>query len=472
MPYSLNDALEKAALEKIKYQENLIGKTFAYAYIDRKNSTIDVKEVSFYKGNYLHLTGLDYFDVLYKKRVFNQNLPSKADEFFDRLGTDDTLINDISFIKGKDQAETNLNYTHTQDKLDNLPQISYIAKKAEFIGNYKDKTKFDLLINRKKESLALRKRGNVYIPVSSRYGNVQNFVEKKEINPVLAIFVKERTGNKYEIEYLNKDVKLNNNIRFASDILHKFNYNSFVPITSKLNNAQLEKLTNIYTFSLKQQVSKQLEHIGGLRERAFASEPDMNEYINATKIFRQNIDNKEMLSMAIAILKKDFEECPSADNKDLINDEINKLSELFPTSDGLVHIVKFENELPKGQAQDNALAVPLPKVSAPQPPNIFDKLRNIAQDIIKDFKKLLSEEPTKKNKTVSKTPQNKTKSSKAAQKKEPIKKPVERIQTEKVQEPEQKKARFCKADLKSEKYAPRSQKKDRSVSRKRNDLEH
>lgn len=35
-----------------------------------------------------------------------------------------------------------------------------------------------------------------------------------------------------------------------------------------------------------------------------------------------------------------------------------------------------------------------------------------------------------------------------------------------------KKSRFCKADLKSEKYAPRSQKKDRSVNRNRNDLEH
>jgi len=57
LDYTLNEALTRAASEKKKYQENLMNKTFAYAYIDKDN-LIKIYEVSFFKRNFLHLTGL------------------------------------------------------------------------------------------------------------------------------------------------------------------------------------------------------------------------------------------------------------------------------------------------------------------------------------------------------------------------------------------------------------------------------
>ncbi len=331
MDYTLNEALTRAASEKKKYQENLMNKTFAYAYIDKDN-LIKIYEVSFFKRNFLHLTGLDYCDAQYKKRVLNITVSSKAEEFFDRLGTDDSLINDVSFIKGKDQKDTNLNYSHTRDKLDNLSQIVYIAKKAEYIGKYKDINTFDLLINRKMESLALRKRDNIYVPVSSRYGNVQKFVDKKEIKPILAIFSKERTSDIYNVDYLNKELKLNNNIRFDRDIIFKFDINSFNNIQNKFNISQLEKLTGIYTYSLKHSLSLIIGRISQLRSKAYLSESDMNEYINTTKSFRQNIKSNETYGIAKDLLKNELEKCSSEEINDLIIEEIEKLDSKFSQS--------------------------------------------------------------------------------------------------------------------------------------------
>lgn len=324
MDYTLNEALRKAASEKKKYQDNLMNKTFAYAYIDQ-NNLIKIYEVSFFKKNFLHLTGLDYLNAQYKKRVLNITVSSKAEEFFDRLGTDDLLINDVSFIQGRDQNDTNLNYSHTRDKLDNLSQIVYIAKKAEYIGKYKDTNIFDLIINRKMESLALRKRDNIYVPVSSRYGNVQKFVNKKEIKPILAIFSKERTSDIYHMDYLNKEIKLNNNIRFDRDIIFKFDVDSFNNIQSKFNISQLEKLTSIYTYSLKNSLLLIIEKIKQLRSEAYLSEHDMNEYINATKSFRQNIKSNEAYRIAKDLLKNELGKCSSEETNDLIKEVIEKL---------------------------------------------------------------------------------------------------------------------------------------------------
>lgn len=455
MPYTLIEALQKAAFEKNKYQENLMDKTFAYAYIDKGN-IIKFNEVSFLKGNYLHLTGLDYFDTQYKKRVLNQIVSSKADEFFDRLGNDDSLINDVSFTKGRNQAETNLNYLHTQDKLNNLSQIVYIAKKAEYIGKYKDINMFDLLINRKKESLALRKRGNIYVPVSSRYGFIQNFVEKKEIKPVLAIFSKERPSEKYHIEYLNKDIKLNKNIRFDSDILSKFNGDSFVPTQNKINNLQLNRLSDIYTYSLKQYISLQLNEINQLRSKAYLSEPEMNEYINATKIFRQSIENDETYKIAKELLTTEKEQCSSEDSIDLITEEIEKLQSKFSPASGNIHIMKFESPEKKLLVnQDMSAAIPLNRNSH----SLWGEIKKGISSLISGFKRsILPPPPPKTYRSISK-PQ---KAAPAPPKKDSSHdKKVEKSENKPKQE-----ARFSLSDLNSSKYAPRSHTQDKGIEHK------
>lgn len=455
MPYTLNEALNKAAYEKRKYQENLMDKTFAYAYIENGN-TINIKEVLFSKGNYLHLTGLDYYDAQYKKRILNQKVSSKADEFFDRLGTDDSLINDISFIKGIDQTETNLNYLHTQDKLDNLSQIVYIAKKAEYIGKYKDSNMFDLLINRKQEALALRKRDNYYVPVSSRYGNIHNFVEKKDIHSVLGIFSKERNNNKYKIEYLNKSLKLNDNIKFNLEIIDKFDYSSFVPNKSKLNERQLNKLNGIYISTLKYKLSNQLDTLAQLRSKAYLSEPEMNEYINATKIFRQSIENEETYKIAKELLTTEKEQCSSEDSIDLITEEIEKLESKFSPASGNIHIMKFESpekKLPVNQ--DMSVAIPLNRNS----PSLWGEIKKGVSSLISGFKRsFLSPPPPKTYRSISK-PQ---KAAPALPKKDSSHdKNVEKSENKPKQE-----ARFSLSDLNNSKYAPRSHTQDKGIEHK------
>ncbi len=150
---TVQEALDKALKEKNKYQENLVGKTFAYAYINKFTNIISIKEIVFKRENYLHLTGLDYRSAQYKKRVLGINAPTYADEFYDRLGTDGKLINDVDFIIESTAQKTLLTLRHTQNKLDNLSQIVNIAKKAEYIAEYNDPNKYDLIINRNKETL-------------------------------------------------------------------------------------------------------------------------------------------------------------------------------------------------------------------------------------------------------------------------------------------------------------------------------
>lgn len=452
---TIQDALQKAITEKEKYQNKLVNRTFAYAYISN-NNIIELREVQFKTENYLHLTGLDYKNVQYDKRVNNLNRPSHADEFFHRLGNDASLITDVSFIIEATEEKTKLTYKHTQDKLSNLSQLVNIAHKADYIGKYIDSDYFDLIINRNNESLALIKKGTVYVPMSSRNGKAERFINSKDIHKVLAIFSKNNTDKKYTIDYLDKSVKLSPNIKFDINMLDKFDYDSFVPDKSKLNEQQLNKLIGIYTSTLKYKLSKQLDTIAQLRSKAYLSEPEMNEYINATKIFRQSIENDETYKIAKELLTTEKEQCSSEDSIDLITEEIEKLESKFSPASGNIHIMKFESpekKLPVNQ--DMSAAIPLNRNSQ----SLWGEIKKGISSLISGFKRsILPPPPPKTYRSISK-PQK-------AAPDPPKKDSSHEKNVEKSENKPKQEARFSLSDLNSSKYTPRSHTQDKGIEHK------
>lgn len=185
-------------------------------------------------------------------------------------------------------------------------------------------------------------------------------------------------------------------------------------------------------------------------------------YYNQVITMKKNIDVDDLLtkvSNSVKIDKSIFLKMEST----LQNSDIDK-----------VHIVKFDNSINKPMnpvITDSAIPLAL------TPQNLFMDIINAVNSLGKKLQSVFAPE-AKEHTSKFTAPKNYSKSSQPipytpkSKKTEAVKKNVEKVQAEKAQEPEQKKSRFCKADLKSEKYAPRSQKKDRSVNRNRNDLEH
>ena len=231
-------------------------------------------------------------------------------------------------------------------------------------------------------------------------------------------FQKNNTDKKYTIDYLDKSVKLSPNIKFDINMLDKFDYDSFIPDKSKLNEQQLGKLMGIYTSTLKYKLSKQLDTIAQLRSKAYLSEPEMNEYINATKIFRQSIKNDETYKIAKELLTTEKEKCSSEDSIDLITEEIEKLESKFSPASGNIHIMKFESP-------EKKLPPPPPKthrsISKPQ------KAASV---------------PPKKDSSHDKN--------------------VEKLENEPKQE-----ERFSLSDLNSSKYTPKSHTQDKCIEHKK-----
>lgn len=102
---NIADALIRVEAQKQLYESKLVGKNFLYVFIDSRNK-ITYREVKFERKHFLHLTGLDYKHAQASKRSQNKTIPTYAEEFYNRLGNDESLINDVSFIKGKNSSET------------------------------------------------------------------------------------------------------------------------------------------------------------------------------------------------------------------------------------------------------------------------------------------------------------------------------------------------------------------------------
>lgn len=132
-PYpTVQDAFRRVAQQRKCFERELLEKDFLYVFCSGSN--IEAYEIDFQKSEYLHLTGMDYRGH-YATNVQRQAqglppVPTEAGNFYARLESgDSTLVNDMSF-KGATGTRV---FNYTQDKLQHLPQMIMLAKKAESI---------------------------------------------------------------------------------------------------------------------------------------------------------------------------------------------------------------------------------------------------------------------------------------------------------------------------------------------------
>ncbi|MCM1578767.1 MAG: PBECR4 domain-containing protein [Ruminococcus sp.] len=261
-----NYPTEQSALDRVKaqqkvFEKNLIGKTFLFTYLNNQN-LIRFKEISFSPNNYLHLTGLDYKNRQTLKRSGADVSRTYSMEFYERLQNNDPeLIKDISFVKGSTDEETNLIFTYTQHKLDNLSQLTAIANKAEKIGRTKDG--FNIIIKRYKCSIEFLKDekdkdNNIYHPISLKYGEAT--IVATDICPIVAIFSKSEGQPNYQLKYLNAKVKLGKKY-FERELTDKLSLSSFENPNVKFNIAKLEEIKRIFLLSEEKYMSAQLSGI-------------------------------------------------------------------------------------------------------------------------------------------------------------------------------------------------------------------
>lgn len=342
---TLEDALLRAEKQKELYEHNLVGKSFIYAYIDNNNA-ISFREIHFDRENYLHLTGLDYQSVQYKKRVLGIDLPTDALNFYNRLGKDATLINDVSFIIGSTPDETTRFFKYTQQKLDNLSQLTAIAAKAEYIGKYKGNQDFDIIVNRNSSAIAFIRDNNTYIPVSSLYGKAKDVAT--EIKPIFAIFSKEKDNHQYTLEYLNKNISLKN-VKMDIGLSQRLNLSSFENTSVSFNRNQHNELISIYMSAVKYDLAKQLKELSSKREKAFDSEADMNEYMKSFNKFIKNINEEYKKEVAIELLSNEAK----SNSNDLIKEEISEISEKYGLSAPALSVPTANKPMQMSISEDN-----------------------------------------------------------------------------------------------------------------------
>lgn len=318
---TIQDALLRAEKQKELYELNLVGKSFIYAYVD-KNNAVAFKEIHFDRENYLHLTGLDYQSVQYNKRVLGINLPTDALNFYNRLGKDATLINDVSFIIGSTPEETARFFKYTQQKLDNLSQLTAIAAKAEFIGKYKGNQEFDIIVNRNSSAIAFIRDNNAYIPVSSLYGKAEDVAT--EIKPILAIFVKENEHSQYKLSYLNSKINIGKKL-FSSDLVDKLSHFSFINPNIDFKLTALDKLKHSFAASIKRELVEKANNLSDKRKNAFENDTSLAEYEKERKLFVTEIRDTFEARIAIDVLSEQNKEI----SNELVNEEISEIRNKF-----------------------------------------------------------------------------------------------------------------------------------------------
>ncbi len=361
MAYSLSEAFERVKKEKGNYDSYLKDKDFIFLF-QNPNNSISMIQVQFIDSNYLHLTGLDYQNRQSIKRTTNPSVPTNAKQFYQRLGTDDTLLSDISFIQEATPQKTRKTYRDTQRKLNNLPRMTHIPFSASSIGKSKDNT-ISLFVSRKECSLGIEKKaGKLYFPKSLRDGAISDFAT--DIKPIVAIFVKPIADKTYKLTFLNKSVRIQRS-PFDADILENLSFESFKIPPEKVNAEQLTNLIQAFSYSIRRKMRKTLSDLSQLRESAYDSDDNVSTYLHAVQEFLSSLDCKEKCDIAIELLTVQNKETPN----DLIGDEIAKINQKFqqpsthtmavPETDENIRIVQFTTPsiLP---SPSGAVAIPSP----------------------------------------------------------------------------------------------------------------
>ena len=346
---TLGDALLRAEKQKELYERNLVGKSFIYAYVDN-NTAVAFREIHFDRENYLHLTGLDYQSVQYNKRVLGINLPTDSLNFYNRLGKDATLINDVSFIIGSTPDETTRFFKYTQQKLDNLSQLTAIAAKAEYIGKYKGNQDFDIIVNRNSSAIAFIRDKNVYIPVSSLYGKAEDVAT--EIKPILAIFVKENEHCQYKLSYLNSKINIGKKL-FSSDLVEKLSHFSFINPNVEFKSTALDKLKHSFAASVKKELSEKANTLSDKRKNAFENDTSLAEYEKERKIFVTGIRDNFEAEIAIDVLS----EQNKAVSNELINEEISEIKNKFQLNASVISTPNVNKPMQMSITEDKSMRV-------------------------------------------------------------------------------------------------------------------
>ena len=354
-----NDALKRAEEQKISYENNLVGKELLYAYIDKQE--VKFQKIIFDEKHYLHLTGLDYKGRQTAKRTLGLNVSTSSGEFYRRLGKDNTLISDISFIGESTAQQTKQTFMNTQSKLFNLSKLVLISSKAEFIGKYSGKDNFDIVLNRGNESIIFIKDSNGLnqsYPVSSRQGDMSRF--SADIKPVLAIFVKEKGKDDFQLQYLNKAVSLHREL-FTDELRDILSYSSFENTGVLFNLPKLNDLKNAFDKSVQKGIRKELSELSSLRANAFHSETEMNLYIIGKEKILNGLDNIQKCEHALEELEKQLAEITGSDNpekkdlQELLKEEYLAIKDKWNN---------FNKELTNPRPMEFIFTVPSPQIQA------------------------------------------------------------------------------------------------------------
>ena len=357
-------ALDRAENQKLNYEKNLSGKEFIYAYVE--NQKITFKNVVFSEKDYLHLTGLDYKGKQTYKRTTGKYAPTESRQFYSRLGTDSTLISDVSFITESDSAKTVQTFNNTQAKLGNLPLLTTISLKAEYVGEYRKTGKptdkiYDFVVSKGTEAILFGKDSenpDKFSPFSSRHKKITSIADN--VKPVLAIFVKEKGKDEFQLQYLNKTISLGKEL-FSDELRDMLSYSSFENTGVLFSLPKLNDLKNAFDKSVQKGIRKELSELSSLRANAFHSETEMDLYITGKEKILNGLDNIQKCEHALEELKNQLAEITESDNPEkkdlheLLKEEYLAIKDKWNN---------FNKELTNPRPMEFIFTVPSPQIQA------------------------------------------------------------------------------------------------------------
>lgn len=172
------------------YDKNLKGKNIMFIFENIVSKEIDYIETEFLANNYKHLTGVEYKEEITPTKFYKLCINSK-----------------LSYrnITQKNNGTTKL-------KLDVLPQLLNITKKAKLIANYSG-SKVNLytekLIGNVRCCIGFIKKDKYYLPNTILKQDIREISQLESDCKIVAILEKTSKQKEYnKITYINKNINL------------------------------------------------------------------------------------------------------------------------------------------------------------------------------------------------------------------------------------------------------------------------